>query len=95
MVEHQILVLRVVGSNPAISTNISRVGRGVQAVVCKTTYIGSNPVPDSKCPRGVMDSTPDYGSVSEGSSPSGDTRCLTINIVNTIISEYEEVFRVL
>lgn len=78
MVEHQILVLRVVGSNPAISTNISRVGRGVQAVVCKTTYIGSNPVPDSKCPCGVMDSMPDYGSVGEGSNPSRDTRDFVI-----------------
>ncbi len=36
-----------------------------------------------KCPRGVMDSTPDYGSVSEGSSPSGDTSGI-IFVINTV-----------
>ena len=62
------------GSNPDTSTEQCRVGRVVHPSVCKTDYIGSNPVPDSKCLCGVMDSTPDYGSVSEGSSPSRDTK---------------------
>ena len=31
-------------------------------------------LPGLKCPCSVMDSTPDYGSVSEGSSPSRDTK---------------------
>ena len=61
------------GSSPGTLTNQCRVGRGVQAVVCKTTYIGSNPVPDSKCPCSVMDRTQHYGCFREGSSPSRGT----------------------
>ena len=61
------------GSSPDTLTRYMSGWPSGQAEVCKTSYIGSSPVPDSKCPRGVMDSTPDYGSVSEGSSPSGDT----------------------
>ena len=36
------------GSNPDTSTEQCRVGRVVHPSVCKTDYIGSNPVPDSK-----------------------------------------------
>ena len=99
LVEHQILVLRVVGSNPAISTRNMRLWwSGLTHRSAKPTFAGSNPARRSgilertasyvikwkggtalfptripKCLCGVMDSTPDYGSVSEGSSPSRDT----------------------
>ena len=62
------------GSNPDTSTEQCRVGRVVHPSVCKTDYIGSNPVPDSKCPCGVMESMPDYGSVGEDSNSSRGTR---------------------
>ena len=77
MVEHQILVLRVVGSNPAISTNMSGWPRGSGSGLQNHLHRFDSGTRLQTCPCSVMDSTPDYGSVREGSSPSRGT---TINI---------------
>ena len=64
------------GSNPAIPANenvglAERSGSGLQNRLHRFDS-GTR----LKCPCGVMDSIPDYGSVGEGSSPSRDATIL-------------------